>query len=81
MPEKFKTDGILIWPVYVNFTIKEWEVEEIEYARQAFKACNNALMINSLSVNPNCYGDCFYFQNGKIKKLDFDTEGIISINL
>lgn len=81
-PEKFKTDGILIWPVYVNFTIKEWEVEEIEYAKQAFKACNNTLMINSLSVNPNCYGGCFYFQKGKIlKKLDFNTEGIISINL
>lgn len=81
-PEKFKTDGILIWPVYVNFTIEEWKVEEIEYAKQALKACNNALMINSLSVNPNCYGGCFYFQNGKIlKKLDFDTEGIISIKL
>lgn len=81
-PEKFKTDGILIWPVYVNFTIKEWEVEEIEYAKQAFKASNNTLMINSLSVNPDCYGGCFYFQNGKIlKKLNFDTEGIISINL
>lgn len=81
-PEKFKTDGILIWPVYVNFTIKEWEVEEIEYSKQSLLACNKVLMINSLSTNPDCYGGCFYFKDGKIhKKLDFDTEGIISIKL
>ena len=29
-PEKFKTSGILIWPVYVNFTLEEWQIYEPE---------------------------------------------------
>lgn len=81
-PEKFKNNGLLIWPVYVNFTIEEWKDEEIEYAEQALIACNNTLMINSLSENPDCHGGCFYFQNGKIvKKLDYNIEEILSITL
>ncbi len=79
-PKKFKNNGLLLWPVYVNFTIEEWKTEEIEYAKQALIACNNTFMINSLSENPDCHGGCFCFQNGKIvKKLDFDIEGILSI--
>lgn len=79
-PKKFKNNGLLLWPVYVNFTIEEWKTEEIEYAKQALIACNNTFMINSLSDNPDCHGGCFCFQNGKIvKKLDFDIEGILSI--
>lgn len=39
-PEKFKTDGLLIWPVYVNFGLDEWEQYEIEYAEQAFLAAD-----------------------------------------
>lgn len=81
-PERFKNDDLLIWPIYVNYTIDEWEKEEIEYAKQALIACNNTLMINSLSENPDCHGGCFYFKSGKIiKKLDFNIEGILSINL
>ena len=79
-PEKFKSNDLLIWPVYVNFTIEEWKVEEIEYAKQALSACNNTLMINSLSENPDCYGGCFYFKDGQIKeKLDYNIEGILII--
>ena len=81
-PEKFKNDDLLLWPVYVNFTIEEWETEEIEYCKHALTVCNNILMINSLSKNPDCYGGCFYFKSGKIiKKLDFNIEGILNINL
>lgn len=81
-PEKFKNNDLLLWPVYVNFTIEEWETEEIEYAKQALIACNRTLMINSLSENPNCHGGCWYFQDGIItKKQDFDIEEILSINL
>lgn len=81
-PEKFKSNDLLIWPVYVNFTIEEWEVEEIEYAKQASIACNNTLMINSLSENPDCYGGCFYFKDGKIKyKLDYNIEGTLIVEL
>lgn len=81
-PVKFKSNDLLIWPVYVNFTIDEWELEEFEYAKQALIACNNTLMINSLSENPKCYGGCFYFKNGKIKeKLDYGLEDILVVEV
>ena len=81
-PEKFKSDDLLLWPVYVNFTIEEWKCEEIEYAKQALIASNNTLMINSLSKNPDCYGGCFNFQDGIIKdKLDYNIEGILKIEI
>ena len=81
-PQKFKSNDLLIWPVYVNFTIDEWKTEEIEYAKQALLACNNTLMINSLSENPDCYGGCLYFQDGKIKeKLNYNIEEILTIEI
>lgn len=81
-PEKFKSNDLLIWPVYVNFTIDEWKNEEIEYAKQALLACNDTLMINSLSENPDCYGGSFYFKDGEIKeKLDYNIEGIIIVEI
>lgn len=81
-PENFKSNDLLIWPVYVNFTIEEWKDEEIEYAKQALLACNNTLMINSLSENPDCYGGCFYFKDGQIKeKLKYNIEGILTIEI
>lgn len=81
-PEKFKSNDLLIWPVYVNFTIEEWKDEEIEYAKQALLACSNTLMINSLSENPNCYGGCFNFKDGEIKnKLDYNIEAILTIEI
>lgn len=81
-PEKFKSNDLLIWPVYVSFTLDEWKIEEIEYAKQALLACNNALMINSLSENPDCFGGCFYFKAGQIKeKLNYNIEGILIIEI
>ncbi|MCI5582227.1 MAG: hypothetical protein MR357_00705 [Anaeroplasma sp.] len=79
-PEKFKSNDILIWPVYVNFTIEEWKYEEIEYAKQALIASNNTLMINSLSDEPKSYGGAFYFKNGKIdNKATYNIEQILKI--
>ena len=81
-PEKFKSEDLLLWPVYVNFTIDEWKNEEIEYSKQALIACNNTLMINSLSRNPDCYGGCFYFKDGKIKeKLNYNIEDILILKI
>ena len=38
-PERFRTDRLLIWPVYVNYTIREWEHGALgEYAAQAASA-------------------------------------------
>lgn len=79
-PEKFKTNGILIWPVYVNFTLEEWQAYEPEYAEQAVLAANHALMINSISKNPKSHGGAFVFASGKtVNKLPYDIEGILIV--
>lgn len=81
-PQKFESDDILIWPVYVNFTVDEWAEEETAYAKQALLACNHTLMINSLSERPACHGGCFYFIGGRIhQKLSFDTEGVLLVKI
>ena len=79
-PEKFKANDLLLWPVYVNFTLDEWQKYEQEYAEQALLACNNTLMINSLSDEPKSYGGAFYFKDGKIhKKTTYDKEEILIV--
>ncbi len=77
-PERFKTDGLLIWPVYVNFGLEEWPQYEVGYAAQAALAARRTLMVNSITSDPASHGGAFYFSDGKIeKKLDYDTEGIL----
>lgn len=79
-PERFQTDGLLIWPVYVNFELENWPQYEMEYAAQARLAARRVLMVNSISRDPLSHGGAFYFVDGKIeKKLDYDTEGILIV--
>lgn len=81
-PEKFKTNGILIWPVYVDFTLEEWQVYETEYAEQASLAANRTLMINSISKKPKSCGGAFVFVNGKTQnKLPYDMEDILIVEI
>ncbi|HEY8420521.1 MAG TPA: nitrilase-related carbon-nitrogen hydrolase [Thermoclostridium sp.] len=81
-PERFKTNGLLIWPVYVNFTLDEWAKYENEYAEQAYIAANHALLINSISETPRSYGGAFFFVDGKIKKrLAYNLEDILIIEI
>lgn len=81
-PEKFKTNGILIWPVYVNFTLEEWQAYEPEYAEQASLAADRTLMINSISKKPRSYGGAFVFADGKTEdKLPYDIENILIVEI
>lgn len=81
-PEKFKTANLLVWPVYVNFTLDEWAHYEMEYAEQARIASNKTLMINSISQNPKSFGGAFYFVDGKIeKKLAYDAEDVLIVEV
>lgn len=81
-PQKFQNEDILIWPVYVNFSLQEWITEEHDYAKQAQLVCNNVLMVNSLSNNPPCHGGCFYFSNGTTKqKLPFNTQDVLIVKV
>lgn len=65
-PEKFRTNGILLWPVYVNFDLDDSEAHE--YAKQSTIASDNALLVNSLSTNPLSRGGAFHFAHGTVKK-------------
>lgn len=81
-PVRFKTDHILLWPIYVNFSLSEWKKYETEYARQASIAARQTLMINSLSQNPKSHGGAFFFVDGEIvQKTDYDKEEILLIEV
>lgn len=81
-PERFMTGSLLIWPVYVNFTLGEWARYETEYAEQALLASRKTLMVNSISRDPLAHGGAFYFLDGRIqKKLAYDTEDILVVEI
>ena len=78
--EKFKTDAVLLWPVYLSFDLEVWATEEKEYALQAAKVAKQVLMINSVTESPDSvsHGGTFYFREGEIKaKLSYDTEDVL----
>lgn len=80
-PDRFKTENLLIWPVYVNYSPDEWSVEEKEYALHAESIAKDVLMINSISDDPVSHGGAFHFKEGKtVHKADFDSEEILIID-
>jgi N-carbamoylputrescine amidase len=81
-PELFKTEHLLIWPVYVDAELDEWPDLEVEYARQAQLAAHKTLMINSISTQPTCHGGTFYFVDGKLlNNPTFDKEEIFIVEV
>lgn len=83
-PEKFKTNGILLWPVYCNFTKEEWEnTEQSDYAKQSKLASDNVLLVNSITKKePISIGGAYYFKNGKIENsLELDKEDILFVEI
>ena len=83
-PEKFKTNGILLWPVYCNFTKEEWEnTEQSDYAKQSKLASDNVLLVNSITKEePISIGGAYYFKNGKIENsLELDKEDILFVEI
>ena len=80
-PERFKTEHLLIWPVYVNFSTEEWENGMIdEYAEQAALAAEDTLMINPMDRDPENHGGSFRFLKGKpAERTPFDEEGILIV--
>ena len=81
-PERFKTDHLLIWPVYVNYSTEEWEQKELkEYAKQAALAAEHVLMINPINDCSQCHGGSFHFYKGQIiTRLPFDQEKILIVD-
>ncbi len=82
-PDMFKTEHLLIWPVYVNFTVDEWNNQEVDaYAKQASLVAKHTLMINPIDYEPRNHGGAFYFCDGTIiDRLPFDQEGILIVNI
>ena len=81
-PERFRTGHLLIWPVYVDFSVEEWEREEIaSYARQAALAAEHVLMVNPIDP-PHNHGGAFYFRGGQLEsRLPFDQEGVLIVDI
>ena len=81
-PERFRTEHLLIWPVYVNYTREDWENGVLDdYARQAARAAKETLMINPIDRNPVSHGGAFRFLNGSVcERTPFDEEKILIIN-
>ena len=82
-PDRFRTENLLIWPVYVNYTPDEWNSRILdEYAAQAALAAKDVLMINPLDHEPANHGGSFHFHDGQIAaRLPFDEEGILIVNI
>ena len=82
--ERFATERVLLWPVYVSFPLEEWKEAEGEYAAQASGIANTVLMVNSLSDEPDpvSHGGTFFFKKGEIvQKLAFDEESVLMVEL
>lgn len=81
-PEKFKTDGILIWPVYCNYEVEDWKTEEVEYALQSKLAAKRVLLVNPMSKDPDSHGGAFFFEDGKISaKAEYDKETVLIVEI
>ncbi len=77
-PDAFRSDGLLIWPVYVNFDLDEEEAAA--YAKQAAAACRRTLLVNPLSKDPLSRGGAFFFVDGKVeKRLGLDEEKVLLV--
>ena len=79
-PKRFKTEGLLIWPVYVNYSEEQWQEEMKEYAAQAKLAAKDVCMINSISEEPASVGGAFYFEDGSlVNEPVFGVENILIV--
>ena len=75
-PEQFRTQGILLWPVYVCFQIGDYEEEVPEYAGQAALVSDLSVMVNC--IDPDSHGGAFVFEKGEVKsRIPYDEETIL----
>lgn len=82
-PEKFKTDGTLLWPVYLSYSPEDWAECRQEYAEQAALAAKRALVVNPIVHDEwPALGGTFDIENGKIKaELPFGKEGLLFVEV
>ena len=81
-PGRFSTKHFLLWPVYVDYTVEEWNSGELDaYAVQAYLAADDVLMINPIDDSPENHGGSFHFHCGKtIGRIPFDQEDVLIVD-
>lgn len=84
-PERFRTDGILLWPVFLSYELDDWlgGVDK-EYAEQARLAAGRTLMVGSVCRDPNCpsLGGTFFFKDGEIIAFaEYGQESILFVEI
>ncbi len=81
-PQRFVTQGVLLWPVYVNFSPEQWAAQEPAYAAQARLASRQALLVNSLSQDPPAHGGAYFFVDGRTAaRVPLDREDLLLVEL
>ena len=82
-PDRFRTEHLLLWPVYVNYSIEEWRSGALdEYAAQASLAAEDVLMVNPIDRDPVNHGGSFRFLHGKTAAgIPFDQENILIVDI
>lgn len=82
-PERFDLgEDLLFWPVYVGWTVEEWENgAKAEYAEQAGRCCPNTLYVNSI-CEYDAHGGAAFFEKGTVKKeLPVNQEGLLFVEV
>ncbi len=82
-PERFKTDGVLLWPVCCNFTKEEWQrEEEAAYAAQAAIAARHVLFVDGLETGEPGVRAAYDFKDGKVNAGGvMDEDGILYVEV
>ena len=82
-PDRFRTNHLLIWPVYINYTTEDWNQGALdEYAAQAALVSKDVLMVNPIDHAPVNHGGSFHFHDGNTAaRIPFDQEGILMVEI
>lgn len=81
-PQRFALgQSLTLWPVYVDYSVSDWDREREAYAKQTAHLSGDVLLVNSI-CHPTAVGGAFHYRNGQIiQELSPGTEGILVISL
>lgn len=81
-PERFKTDGLLIWPVFCSYSEEEWENGILsEYVAHAAEISDETLMVNPIDPETGTVGGAFWFKDGRAAaRTQFGREQILIVD-
>ncbi len=82
-PERFRTQGTLLWPVCCNYDREEWENKvAAEYAAQAATAAAKTLYVDAVDADHSCPKVACFFEKGSITaQISTDEEAVLYVEL